>query len=129
MRNILYVSVLILLFSTSFIAKDLPKNHVKLNSQNIEKTLLVGLESGNLGLSISSAQTLGELKSSKAVIPLLRILHNSTNESSRIAAALSLYKIGDGRGIRAIKQAAKFDKSERVRNLCSKFYAEYKVKK
>jgi hypothetical protein len=40
-------------------------------------------------------------------------------------AALALYKIGDARGLYAIKQAIRFDDSERVRNLCTKFYKAY----
>jgi hypothetical protein len=43
----------------------------------------------------------------------------------RIIAALSLYKIGDSRGIFAIRQAIKFDESKRVSKLCDKFYRAY----
>ena len=58
------------------------------------------------------------------LIPL-DILHNNQSEELRILAALSLYKIGDSRGIYAIKQAIKFDESERVSRLCETFYKAY----
>ena len=40
-------------------------------------------------------------------------------------AALALYKIGDARGINAIKQRIRFDDSERVRKMCSTLYAQF----
>jgi len=83
------------------------------------------LESKNNGLICSSAFYLGEYNSTQAVIPLMKILKNSGAEELRISAALALLKIGDARGIYAIKQAIKFDASERVSNLCSKFYNAY----
>jgi HEAT repeat protein len=68
---------------------------------------------------------IGELQLSKAVIPLMRILHQDENEEIRIAAALALYKIGSPIAIHAVKQSIKFDESERVSKLCASFYSEY----
>jgi len=102
-------------------------NNSNNNLENSEKTLLSAIESTNLGLVVSSIQILGELNSNNAVLPLMKILHNSENEESRIAASLSLYKIGDKRGIFALKMAAKYDNSERVRKMCSNFYAQYNL--
>jgi len=95
------------------------------NLENSEKTLLSSIESDNLGLSISSIQILGELNLNNAVIPLMKILHSSKNVETRIAASLALYKIGDKRGIYALKMAAKYDNSERVRKMCSNFYTQH----
>ena len=108
----------------SLLAKGNNSNN---NLENSEKTLLSAIESTNLGLVVSSIQILGELNSNNAVLPLMKILHNSENEESRIAASLSLYKIGDKRGIFALKMAAKYDNSERVRKMCSNFYAQYNL--
>ena len=55
----------------------------------------------------------------------MKILHESECEEARIAASLSLYKICDKRGIFALKMAAKYDNSERVRKMCSNFYTQY----
>jgi HEAT repeat protein len=89
------------------------------------KTLFEGINSENEGLQAGCAYMLGELCCDKAVISLLEILHNNPKEEMRILAALSLYKIGDLRGIFAIKQAIKFDESERVSKLCKGFYKSY----
>jgi len=89
------------------------------------QTLLSGVTSDNDGLRAGCAYMLGEVACDKGVIPLLKILHNDKREEARIVAALSLYKIGDSRGIFAIKQAIRFDESDRVRRLCEKFYLAY----
>ncbi|HTY60616.1 MAG TPA: HEAT repeat domain-containing protein [Bacteroidota bacterium] len=68
---------------------------------------------------------LGELRSEKAVIPLMAVLHSDADETSRIVAALALCRIGDARGTYAVKRAAKFDDSEKVRTLSAWFYNTY----
>ena len=95
----------------------------------IENNLIVGLKSENRGLQLSAAYFLGEIKSEKAVIPLLAMLHNGGTESERIMAALSLYKINSERSIYAVKEAAKYDDSERVRKMCKTFYNDYLIGK
>ena len=88
----------------------------------IEETLLLGAKSDNEGLRISSSYYLGETESEDAVIPLMEILHNDESEQARIMAALSLFKIGDSRGIYAIKKSADSDESETVQKMCKIFY-------
>lgn len=120
-NKLFFVIFLTFLMATITFAMDNKKtDNVKYNQ--IEETLLAGVESSNKGLIVSSAQILGELNSDKAVIPLMKILHSNINDETKIAAALSLYKIGDARGIFAVKQAAKYDDSERVRKMCGNFY-------
>ena len=94
-------------------------------SENTVSSLLMGLKSDNIGLKSSSAYMLGELRVTSAVIPLMRLLHNDENEEIRISAALALYKIKTPMAIQAVKQAIKFDDSERVSNLAHKFYSDY----
>jgi predicted small lipoprotein YifL len=91
-----------------------------------EQNLLVGLASDNLGLRESCAFMLGEIGSKKAVVPLMAMLHDGV-ESSRVVAALALSRIGEARGVYAVKQAAKFDRSERVQKLAAWYYNEYVV--
>ncbi len=88
----------------------------------ILKTLMEGINSGNRGCCAGCTYMMGELCCEGAVIPLLSILHGGKCEEVRIMAALSLYKINDARGIFAIKQAARFDDSERVKRMCGIFY-------
>jgi hypothetical protein len=100
------------------------KGHIY-NRDNAIKSLTNGLNSDNVGLRTSSVYLLGELKSNESVIELMRILRNDPYEEARILAALSLYKIGDARGINAIKQRTRFDESERVRKNCQLFYQSF----
>jgi HEAT repeat protein len=72
----------------------------------------------------SLACTLGDGKVTEAVIPLLRMLHDGT-EDCRIAAALALSRIGDARGTFAVRQAARLDNSPRVRLVAAWFYETY----
>ncbi|GBD88832.1 hypothetical protein BMS3Abin03_02774 [bacterium BMS3Abin03] len=96
-------------------------------NENTAASLLTGLNSDNRGLKTSCAYFLGEFKVTKAIIPLMRILKNNKDEKIRIAAALALYKIGTPMSIFAVKQAGRFDDSERVRKLSSKFYYDYLI--
>lgn len=93
--------------------------------QNTISSLIIGLNSENLGLKSSCAYMLGELQISTAVIPLMRILRENDNDDLRIIAALALYKIGSPIAIHAVKQSIRFDDSERVSKHCASFYNEY----
>jgi HEAT repeat protein len=87
--------------------------------------LLIGLRSDNQGLKESSAYMLGELKAGEAVVPLMAILRSDAPESSRIVAALALCRIGDSRGVYAVKRAVQFDESASVQQKCAWFYEQY----
>jgi hypothetical protein len=69
--------------------------------------------------------SLGEMRSDRAVIPLMKVLHEGQTDQERIVAALALCLIGDGRGEYAVKRAARFDDSDRVRQTAAWFYNEY----
>lgn len=102
-----------------------PSTKSAVNRDIVITNLMSGVNSGNQGLRMSSTYFLGELKSDEAVIPLMRMLKSDENEEARIMSALSLSKIGDSRGVYAVKQAIKFDSSERVKKMCSNFYHDY----
>ncbi|MCK5573290.1 MAG: HEAT repeat domain-containing protein [Bacteroidetes bacterium] len=87
--------------------------------------LLIAIQSDNEGLRESATYLLGEFKCEKAVLPLMSILRGSESESSRIVAALALCRIGDSRGVYAVKRAALFDDSPEVQNRCAWFYNAY----
>jgi len=87
--------------------------------------LLIGIQSDNDGLRESAAYYLGEYRCPNAVLPLMALLKNSERETTRIVAALALCRIGDARGVFAVKQAVKFDSSEKVRVLAAFYYNEY----
>lgn len=119
----------ILFLSTVLVAQDNNIGNKVCSYDNIEKSYLSGFFSDNLGLRISSAYFLGEIKSSMAVIPLMEMLRNSESEEERLIAALSLTKIGDERGIYLLKYQSEFSDCERVRCMCEKFYNAYLVNK
>lgn len=118
MKNIkvLAVAIFAILFTVSSFGFSKEKY------KQIENNLLVGLNTDNQGLQVSCAFFLGELKSEKAVIPLLKMLKSGKTEEERIIAALSLSKIQTERALFAVKQRIKFDDSERVQRLCELFY-------
>lgn len=109
-------------------------NGIKLNSIEgflrdhdgyINKNYIDGLKSNDLGLRISSAYYLGQRRSSKAIIPLMHMLHTDKSPQARITAALSLIKINDSRGVYAVQEASTNDNNKEVRKMCGKFYNMY----
>ena len=112
----------LLLFVTTFaFAND--KNQSEYSK--IEQNLLAGISSENQGLKLSSAYFLGEIKSDKAIIPLLEILHNSDECCAKQVAALALYKINSARGMFAIKQAIKFEDHAQTKKICTVLYNQH----
>jgi hypothetical protein len=95
------------------------------NKVLIEDNLLLGLSSNNTGLQRSCALMLGKLQSQKAVIPLMFTFHNNANENVRIAAAWALCKIGDARGVYAVKKGVKYDECIKVQKTCAWYYENY----
>ena len=91
----------------------------------IEENLIRGIRSDNSGLQTSCAYFLGEMKSGKAMIPLLKLVKHGATEESRIIAALSLYKIHSKIGMRQLKGLAESDKSELVRKVFDRIYKKY----
>ena len=122
-RMILSMAALVLLVTVTGFAKGKTVSTVTLSDNSIE-SLMIGVESENMGLKTSSASVLGQFKTSKAVIPLMKDLKENNDERVRLQAAVALWKIGDPRGIYAIKQAVKFDESERVKRICSILYLD-----
>lgn len=124
--SIKYLLLLIAIpsFQPFAMAGDLPKPKQNV-SENSILSLLQGLNSDNLGLRTGCAYMLGELQVSEAVLPLMKVLRDDESEEARISAALALFKIGTPMSINAVKQAVKFDESERVSKLAAAFYHQY----
>lgn len=119
------IKLILVLISLSSFSAFAGNNHGNKVKDATVASLIMGINSDNYGLRTSSALMLGELKCEQGVIPLLRMLKSEEREDARIAAALALLKIGNTKGIFAIKQAIRFDQSERVRRLCTHFYNSY----
>ena len=124
-RSVMTISALILFL---FVITSFGFNIESLKNPETRKkaveNLLNGLQNDNYGPKTSSAFMLGEIRAEEAVYPLMNMLKTEDCEESRIVAALALYKIGNPKGIFAVKQATRFDNSERVRKMCTNFYNE-----
>ena len=91
----------------------------------IEENMLLGIKSNNTGLQTSCASFLGEMKSDRAMIPLLRLVSKGRTEATRIIAALSLYKIESNIGMYRLKYLAKTDDSELAKRVFDIIYKRY----
>lgn len=124
---VVLAALLLVAFSTPVQAQEsiLP---AKADRVTIEKSLVAGLKSDNVGLQRSAALMLGKIKAESALIPLLSVLHSSKDEGVRIAVAYALCKIGNPIGTYAVKMAVRFDDCCKVQ-LASAWYYENYVKK
>jgi hypothetical protein len=114
--------VILILLSGECFASNLTKRDSAI--MRGEKNLLIAINTDNYGLKSSAAQILGDIKSKKAVIPLMKILKSSDDENLRIVAAHSLYKINSPMGMFAVRQAIRFDESVRVRKMCLNYLVD-----
>jgi len=114
-----FIFIIVLILLSAFVAYSQDNIEVvdRITDVDIDQNLILGVETDNLGLKVSASYYLGERKSSRGVIPLMHLLHNDESPEVRIIAALSLFKIGDERGIFAVKKAIEFDKTFLIRYL------------
>ena len=130
MKALFIIVLLVTVTSYSVEAKRNLDTERSAKYELIEANRLLGLQSDNQGLRESCAYFLGEMKSQKAVFPLMAMLREeNAPTSSRIIAALSLMKIGNTQGVYMVSRAAKFNGSGRVRYICEKFYNGYLIEK
>ncbi len=120
--RLVVIMVTIISFTGVIWSQDTINVVSRITDADIDNSLLMGVKTNNLGLKVSAAYYLGERQSSRAVIPLMDVLHTDQSVEARIIAALSLYKIGEEKGIYVIKRAIEFDKNEQVRRMCEIFY-------
>lgn len=126
MKTFISILLILVIVSTVTIQSKPIVNAVKTAQYElIEANRLIGLQSDNEGLRISCAYFLGEMKSSKAVHPLMEMLRTEQNCPARIVAALSLVKIGDPQGVYMVSRVAKFTDCEKTKKFCEKFYNSF----
>ena len=136
--RLVLVPILLLLLSSALFATGPAKpakyiassyNNFTVFTENklslIEDNLLMGIKSKNSGLQTSCAYFLGEMKSDKALIPLLKLARDGNTEEVKIIAGLSLYKIKSHIGLRILKGRAQNDESELVRKVFDRIYNKY----
>ncbi len=96
--------------------------------EGIEANYLTGLNSDNQGLKVSSAYFLGNMKSSKAVIPLMKMFRNEKNDGAKLVAAWSLLKIGDSRGVFLVKRESELGSCDGINCMLHQLYEDYCLK-
>lgn len=96
--------------------------------ETIEANYLTGLNSNNQGLKVSSAYFLGNIKSEKAVIPLMKMFRNQENDGAKLVAAWSLLKIGDSRGVFLVKRESELGNCDGINCMLHQLYEDYCLK-
>ncbi|HOI28776.1 MAG TPA: HEAT repeat domain-containing protein [Melioribacteraceae bacterium] len=106
------------------------QNELKCRDKNAAVANLIhGIKSDNLGLMKSSVYFAGKYRVKEAVPALISELNSAKDSNCKVLIALSLYLIGDERGIEAVFKIAKTDRNERVRHMCNAIYAEFSKNK
>ncbi len=96
MINLIRTTFAVLFFLSIFTiiyAENIPNKKSNVSNKAIEETLLIGLNSDNLGLKISSAYMLGEIKAINAISELTTFIKKVDNDKARLTAILALLKI------------------------------------
>jgi hypothetical protein len=101
---------------------------VRATLEQSEQSLLTGLDGcSDANMLSSAANTMRQLKElypertfTCFVIPLMRIVKDEDLDAcTRVTAAIALHSLNSERGDFAIKRAAQFTGSERVRHICT----------
>lgn len=90
----------------------------KLINCNALASLKMGIESENPGVRRGAIYYAGEYKLTELTPALLGQLKREKDRSLRILIALSLYKMGDKEGVKAISRQAETDRDSKVRRMC-----------
>jgi hypothetical protein len=122
MKTRLFLSTALLLAAASSLYAQDPVLPAGADKVLIEQNLMAGLNSSNEGLRHGCVLMLGNIKSTRAVIPLMALLKQSDNFKLRTAAAWALCKIGDPRGTFAVMRAAEFSGCCKTKLVCAWYY-------
>lgn len=98
------------------------------NYKTIEANYLAGLKSDNIGLKTSSAYFLGEMRSKKALFPLMKMFTDAKTDGEKILVAWSLLKIGDSRGVYLVKHEAEDNPCSEATCMLTWLYKDYCLK-
>lgn len=95
--------------------------------EEAESNYLEGLYSDVNNLRLCCAYFLGEMKSQKALIPLMEMFRNEKDDT-RLVAAWSLLKIGDPRGVYLVKSALDAKECKNIKCMLHFLYMDYCLK-
>jgi hypothetical protein len=94
----------------------------------IEANYLAGLSSTNAGVLASSIYFVGEMKSEKALLPLMRIFRETKSDEVKLLAAWSLLKIGNSRGTHLVKWEVNNGENKNIKEMLEWLYNDYSLK-
>ena len=94
-------------------------------SERAVSDLIRGIKSENEGLKKSAIYFAGIYQVNETVDPLIAQLDNEGNAEIRVLIALVLYRIGDIRGIDAVKHLAVNDESDRVKRMSAAILKDF----
>lgn len=118
------VTLFALLFTTVLNAqKTITKTELK--QKRMIGNLVNGINSDNEGLKRSAIYYAGKYKVDEAVDALVEQLEIETSTENKYLISLSLYLIGDNKGIEAVKRVATFDNDPRAKRLAAAVYYKY----
>ena len=113
-----------LLFTTVLNAqKTITKTELK--QKRMIGNLVNGINSDNEGLKRSVIYYAGKYKVEESVDALVDQLEMETSTENKYLISLSLYLIGNYKGIEAVKKVAAFDNDPRAKRLAAAVYYEY----
>jgi hypothetical protein len=125
---LLSVFFVIVVSSSMFAQADKEATTTPTKYERIESNYLTGLNSDNHGLEVSSAYFLGEMKSEKAVIPLMKKFRNEKDEGAKLVYAWSLLKIGNSRGVFLVKRETELGDCDAIRSMLQYLYNDHSLK-
>ena len=122
MKTLFCVLSLVLLFTASD-AKA--QNSDKYWTVNAIKNLSAGINSDNYGVKRSAIFLAGKYKLTQLLDELIKILDDERNQNIKIITAIALEKIGDEKGVEAIRKKIPTESDDKVKQLYQLISAEY----
>jgi len=119
--HLLMVLFLLLIAPSIFAQNAVPSDF----NQKCIANLNVGIQSENKGLRTSSVYLSGFYSLKECVPTLVEQLSKEKNPNVKILIALALYKIGDEKGIAAVKNLAMNDNNPEVKRMGKAILAEF----
>jgi len=118
--------VVSVLFAVVMISSVYAQGQTKLTPREAAvMNLVTALNSDNEGLRKSAIYLAGKNKVKEVADVLTERLTKEKEACMKILVALSLYNIGDERGMNAVQRVAEKDSDLRVRRMCDAIFSEY----
>ena len=122
MKTLFFVLSLVLLLTVSSANAQSSENGWTMKSI---KNLSAGINSDNYGLKRSAIYLAGKYKLDRLLDDLIKILDAERNEQVKILTAIAIDKIGDRKGLEAIRNKISSEKDDKVKQIYQAISAEY----